>query len=78
MIVGHSHRSGPWPADDLGEWTAANGARIVNAGSWTYQPHFLTPNPSDSPYFPGTAVIVDDDGPPDLLGDRGLLRPDQV
>jgi hypothetical protein len=74
VIVGHSHRSGPWPADDPAEWTA-NGARIMNTGSWTYQPHFLTPNPIDSPYFPGTAVIVDDEGPPELVR---LLRPDQV
>ena len=75
VIVGHSHRSGPWPTDDLTEWTAANGARIVNTGSWTYQPHFLTPNPIDSPYFPGTAVIVDDDGPPELVR---LLTPSQI
>jgi hypothetical protein len=75
VIVGHSHRSGPWPADDPTEWTAANGARIVNTGSWTYQPHFLTPNPVESPYFPGTAVLVGDDGPPQLVR---LLRPDQV
>ena len=75
VIVGHSHRSGPWPNDDLAEWTAANGARIVNTGSWTYQPHFLTPNPIESPYFPGTAVIVDDDGPPELVR---LLTPSQV
>jgi hypothetical protein len=75
VIVGHSHRSGPWPADDRSEWTAANGARIVNTGSWTHQPHFLTPSPVESPYFPGTAVIVDDDGPPELVR---LLRPDQV
>jgi hypothetical protein len=73
VVVGHSHRSGPWPADDLTEWTAATGARIVNTGSWTYQPHFLTPTPNDSPYWPGTAVIVGDTGPPRLvrlLGDR--------
>lgn len=67
VIVGHSHRSGPWPADDPAEWTAANGTRIVNTGSWTYQPHFLTPNPTDSPYFPGTAVLVGDDGPPEMI-----------
>ena len=74
VIWGHSHRSGPWPADDPGEWTARTGARIVNTGSWTYQPHFLTPEPNGSPYWPGTAVIVEDDGEPRLvrlLGDRG-------
>jgi hypothetical protein len=80
VIWGHSHRSGPWPADDLAEWTAATGARIVNTGSWVYQRHFLSPQPNGSPYWPGTAVLVDDDGPPRLvrlLGERGheVLRP---
>ena len=79
VIWGHSHRSGPWPGDDLAEWHV-NGTRIVNTGSWVYQPHFLTPEPNGSPYWPGTAVLVDDDGPPQLLrllGDRGHaeLRP---
>ncbi len=80
VIWGHSHRSGPWPGDDTGEWTAPTGARIVNTGSWSYQPHFLTPAPNGSPYWPGTAVVVEDTGPPRLvrlLGERGHdeLRP---
>lgn len=83
VIFGHSHRSGPWPTDDPQEWTAATGARLLNTGSWVYQPHFLTPEPNRSPYWPGTAVQVDDDGPPRLvrlLGDRGhdVLRPDRA
>jgi len=81
VIWGHSHRSGPWPADDPSEWIARTGARIVNTGSWTYQPHFLTPEPNGSPYWPGTAVIVEGDAEPRLvrlLGERGhdvLRRP---
>jgi hypothetical protein len=80
ILWGHSHRSGPWPADDPAEWTAANGARIVNAGSWVYQPHFLSAEPNASPYWPGTAIVVEDTGPPRLerlLGARGheRLRP---
>jgi hypothetical protein len=54
----------------------------VNTGSWVYQPHFIGPTPNGSPYWPGTAVIVDSSGPPQLvrlLGDRGheVLRPGQ-
>jgi hypothetical protein len=74
VIWGHTHRSGPWPEDDPAEWTAPGGARILNTGSWVYQPHFLSPEPNRSPYWPGTAVALDDDGPPRLvrlLGDRG-------
>jgi len=80
VVFGHTHRSGPWPRDDAGEWTTAAGTRIVNSGSWVYQPHFLSTEPNASPYWPGTAVLVDDDGPPRLtrlLGERGHreLRP---
>ncbi len=79
VIWGHSHRSGPWPTDDPAEWQV-NGTRIHNTGSWVYQPHFLTPEVNGSPYWPGTAVLVEDEGPPQLLrllGDRGHdeLRP---
>jgi hypothetical protein len=74
VIFGHTHRSGPWPVDDQGEWTTAAGTRLHNTGSWVYQPHFLSDAPNASPYWPGTAVIVEDGGPPRLirlLGDRG-------
>ncbi len=80
VIWGHSHRSGPWPGDDLAEWTTHAGGRIVNTGSWVYQAHFLTPQPNGSPYWPGTAVLIEDSRPPELirlLGERGhsQLRP---
>lgn len=80
VIWGHSHRSGPWPGDDASEWTTPAGARIHNTGSWVYQPHFLTPESNRSPYWPGTAVEVSDDGPPRLVGlladhGHGDLRP---
>ena len=42
VIWGHSHRSGPWPGDDPPSGRRAAGARIVNTGSWVYQPHFLS------------------------------------
>jgi hypothetical protein len=73
VLFGHTHRSGPWPGDDPHEWATAAGSRIVNSGSWGYRPHFLSEEPNASPYWPGTAVLVDDAGPPRLirmLGDR--------
>ena len=62
VICGHSHRSGPWPGDDLAEWTTRAGGRVHNTGSWVYQPHFLRGDPNRSPYWPGTAILIEDDG----------------
>ena len=74
VIWGHSHRAGPWPADDAAEWVAPGGARIVNSGSWVYERHFLSDSPNDSPYWPGVAVVRRRRRPPRLvrlLGERG-------
>ena len=83
VLWGHTHRAGPWPRDDLSEWTTAAGTRLFNSGSWTYQPHFLSAEPNHSPYWPGTAIRVGESGPPELvrlLGDRGHeeLRPSRA
>jgi predicted phosphodiesterase len=68
VIWGHSHRSGPWPGDDPAEWATPAGTRILNAGSWVYEPHYLGDTPStSSPYYPGTAVLVEDGTPPRLI-----------
>jgi len=82
VLFGHSHRGGPWPRDDRSEWTTAAGTRMLNSGSWVYQPHFVPGAPNQSPYWPGTAIRVEPEAgsPPELvrlLGDRGHddLRP---
>ena len=66
-------------ADDFHPLGCA-GTLLCNTGSWVYQPHFLTPETNGSPYWPGTAVAIEDEQPPRLvrlLGDRGhdILRP---
>ena len=63
VVFGHTHRAGPLPGERGQEWQAG---RLVNAGSWTYAPAFLTPRPGESPYWPGTCVLVEDSGPPVL------------
>ena len=80
VLWGHTHRAGPWPGDDPAEWRTPAGSRLLNTGSWVYQPHFLAGGPEDSPYWPGSAVVVEAEGPPRLirlLGDRShaALRP---
>ena len=70
VIFGHTHRAGPLPRDDRAEWRGGSdgpGARLLNSGCWTYDAYFLRGGPGESPYWPGGAVLVDDDGPPRLL-----------
>ena len=67
VICGHSHRPGPLPGDELTEWTTRAGGRVHNTGSWVHQPHFLGDAPTRSPYFPGTAVLIEGSEPPRLL-----------
>jgi hypothetical protein len=71
VVFGHTHRGGPFSGDRHHEWLARSGARLINAGSWTYAPVFLTSTPGESPYWPGTCVLVGDSGPPEL---RRLLK----
>jgi hypothetical protein len=66
VIFGHTHRVGPLPGDDVYEWVGPSGARLVNAGCWTYDASFLAGAPGKSPYWPGGGVLVEDDGPPAL------------
>ena len=74
VVFGHTHRSGPWSAGSFADWTAPTGASMLNTGSWAYEPVFLTATPNESPYWPGTCVVVPESGPPvlrRLLGERG-------
>jgi Calcineurin-like phosphoesterase len=66
VIFGHTHRAGPLPGDSHVEWRGRGGARLINAGSWIYEPTFLTQTPGESPYWPGVCVLVEDSGPPVL------------
>ena len=75
VVFGHTHRAGPRPADDPAIWRTASGARLHNSGTWVFERHFLSRAPGQSPYWPGRAVLVDDDPAVDprlldLLGDR--------
>lgn len=71
VIFGHTHRPGPLPADG-DEWTlpARSGrppTRLMNTGSWVYQPLFLGKGPGDSPYWPGRCVVVEEGSAPMLV-----------
>jgi hypothetical protein len=66
VIFGHTHRAGPLPGDDGNEWRPAR-HRLVNVGSWVYEPGYLGERPRESPYRPGFAAVVGDVGPPELV-----------
>ena len=65
MIFGHTHRAGPLPGDDVAKWTTASGTRLWNSGSWLWERPFVTDG-RRSPYWPGTVVWIDAEGPPRL------------
>ncbi len=60
IVYGHTHRPGPLPGDR--GWDP----RLHNTGSWLYEPNLLQTNAGDSPYWPGSALFVEDDKPPEL------------
>lgn len=62
VIFGHTHRAGPLPRDDRSEW-----GRLINTGSWVHEGRFIGDDPTGSPYRPGFAAIVRDDGLPELV-----------
>jgi hypothetical protein len=66
-IFGHTHRAGPLPRDQPTEWRTTRGTELVNVGSWVYEASFVGDSPGDSPYRPGFAAAVSDDGPPELV-----------
>jgi hypothetical protein len=77
VVFGHTHRPGPLLGDAPDEWLGRAGARLVNTGNWTYASVFLDSGAGRSPYWPGTAVLVEDSGAPavlSLLADRSRAQ----
>jgi hypothetical protein len=75
VIFGHTHRSGPWPRDDRAEWRVGGRPALWNAGTWVWEPGFVTRTPNESPYWPGAAIRLEPAGDPRpvrLLGDETL------
>ena len=60
IVYGHTHRPGPLPADH--DWDP----RFFNCGSWLYEPNLLQTSAGESPYWPGTLLMIEDDAPPEL------------
>jgi hypothetical protein len=69
VVFGHVHRLGPIGEDDLQQWRAEeDGPGIVNTGSWLYEPLLVHRATPPHPYWPGGAVLLEDDNEPRPIG----------
>jgi UDP-2,3-diacylglucosamine pyrophosphatase LpxH len=69
VVFGHVHRNGPLPGDDPAQWRGPGGRpRIANTGSWVYEPLLLHRAAPPHPYWPGGAVLVQDEDDPRAIG----------
>ena len=74
LIFGHTHRTGRLAPDPPREWRTPGGTQLHNTGNWIFETVFMSRGPgATSPYWPGGAIALDDDGGPPrlerLLGD---------
>jgi len=67
VIFGHTHRAGILERDVAAEWLTPNGVQLHNTGSWVFSQTFLAAGNSQSPYWPGSATLIDNGAPPQLL-----------
>jgi UDP-2,3-diacylglucosamine pyrophosphatase LpxH len=69
VIFGHVHRCGPLADDDPAQWTGAGDRpRILNSGSWVYEPRLLHRVTPPNPYWPGGAVLLEPGAEPRAVG----------
>ena len=69
VLFGHVHRCGPLEGDSAAEWQSPAGRpRIVNAGSWVYEPLLIHRARPPHPYWPGGAILMEDGAPPRATG----------
>jgi hypothetical protein len=69
VVFGHVHRRGPLERDDARRWrVAASGPRLINTGSWRYEPVVARGLDGRCQYWPGGAVTIGEDGVPRCVG----------
>jgi predicted phosphodiesterase len=64
VIFGHTHRRGPMRGET--GWRLDSGTRLWNTGSWVYAPGLLGRTAGESPYWPGTVAVLEDERQPRL------------
>jgi hypothetical protein len=69
VLFGHVHRLGPLPGDLETRWRGPQGRpRILNTGSWLYEPLLVHNATPPHPYWPGGAVTLEADHVPRAVG----------
>jgi hypothetical protein len=69
VLFGHVHRLGPLQGDVETRWQGRRGRpRLLNTGSWVYEPLLVHNASAPHPYWPGGAVILNDDQVPRAVG----------
>ena len=69
VLFGHVHRLGPLPGDVETRWQGPHGRpRVLNTGSWVYEPLLVHNANAPHPYWPGGAVILEDGRAPRAVG----------
>jgi hypothetical protein len=69
VLFGHVHRLGPLAGDRLSSWQAPAGRpRIANSGSWVYEPLLVHRATAPHPYWPGGAIVLEDELDPTPVG----------
>lgn len=73
VVFGHVHRLGPLAEDAPEAWRGTTGRpRVANSGSWVHEPLLIHRAKASRPYWPGGAVVLQDDDEPraiSLLGE---------
>jgi predicted phosphodiesterase len=69
VLFGHVHRLGPLAGDVESRWRGPRGRpRLLNTGSWVYEPLLVHNALAPHPYWPGGAAILEDGQPPRAVG----------
>jgi predicted phosphodiesterase len=64
VVFGHTHRTGPLPADPAPVWRTRAGTRLWNTGSWVFEDALTrATGGAHGPYWPGTVLMLEDGVP---------------
>jgi len=70
VIFGHIHRRGSLPGDGREAGTPIwrhDGVTLHNTGNWLYAEALLGLAVPQSPFWPGSMIVVGETGPPELI-----------